>query len=88
MSDAWKTFGITIIVLLAIISAFLIASYISRECNTNPDCNENQYCAYNNKCYSCPNIQPKYSNLLSSALVLGIAIVIAALILKGKLNNK
>jgi len=88
MADAWKTFGITMIVLIALISMVLILSYISRECNSDLDCNENQYCAYNNKCYNYPNIQYKYFNLLPSAFIIAIAIVIGALILRKRFIKK
>ncbi|MFH1591850.1 MAG: hypothetical protein ABIB47_00580 [Candidatus Woesearchaeota archaeon] len=87
MSDMWRIFGVTIIVLLAIISAVLIAAYVSRECNTNLDCGGGRYCAYNHKCYDSSS-NSKSANLLPSALVIGIAIVISAYILKrGKVKK-
>ncbi|MEK6922584.1 MAG: hypothetical protein AABX08_02170, partial [Nanoarchaeota archaeon] len=80
----WKVFSITILVFLGIISAVLIAFYVSRECNTNLDCGEGRYCAYNHKCYDFPADNARYVNVLPAALVIGIAIVIGAYILKGK----
>ena len=88
MSEAWKVFSITILVFLAIISAVLIAFYVSRECNTNLDCGEGRYCAYNNKCYDFPADNVKYVNLLPFALVIGVAIVIVAYLLRGKAGKK
>jgi len=88
MSDAWKVFGITIITFLVIISAILLFFYISRECNTNLDCDDSEYCAYNHKCYTylAGDVMP--ANILPAAFVVGIALVIAAFILKGHSGKK
>ena len=76
MSDSWKIFGITITVLIVIISVVLIFAYLSRECNTNLECNQNEYCAYNHKCIEFP--ANKETNLLPSALVIAVSIIISA----------
>ena len=79
MSDAWKTFGITIIILLAFISLILIFSYLSRECNSNNDCSTKELCAVNHKCVP---LSTSTSIDLASPIILGIAIIIAAYIIK------
>ncbi len=88
MSDAWKTFGITMIVLLSFISLILIFSYLSQECNTNNDCSIEEICAVNHKCVPLA----KTTRLdIASPIILGTAIIIAAYIVKGKkwkLNGK
>ena len=87
MGDAWKTFGITLIVLLALISAILIAAYLSRECNTNLDCVEDEYCAFNHKCISYPSRNVTV-DLLPAAFIIGLSLIICALILRGYLPLK
>ena len=88
MSDTWKVFGVTIIAFLIIISAILLFSYLSRECNTNLDCDASEYCAYNNKCYMSLTGDLMPVNVLPAAFVIGIAIIIAAFIFKGPLGKK
>jgi len=88
MSDVWKTFGITIIVLIVIVSAILLVSYLSQECHTNLDCSDGEYCAYNHKCVPHPNDDDSGKSLLPSAFVIAIAIIIAAFIIKGRMKKK
>ena len=88
MTDAWKIFGITTIVFLGIISAVLIASYISRECNTNLDCKEGEYCAFNHKCYSYSAYAICTENILPAAFVIGISLIVAAYIFKEGMKKK
>ncbi len=85
MADNWKTFGITIIIIISIISLILTFAYLSRECNTNLDCSNNEYCAYNNKCIPFPAEKEEYS-LLPSSILIGISIIISALILRKNYN--
>ncbi len=84
MTNAWKTFGITMTTLIIITSIILTFSYLSRECNTNLDCKETEYCAYNHKCIPYTPTSPS-QNLISS-IIIGISIIIAALILKNNIT--
>ena len=85
MTDVWRIFGITIIVLIAIVSLILIFAYLSRECNTTLDCSEEEYCAYNHKCIPYLSNNQEY-NLFFSSLVIGISIIIAAFVLRKRYN--
>ena len=88
MSDVWKTFCITIIVLIIIISGVLIVAFISQECQTNAGCSEDEYCSYSHKCVPYPSREFSTKNLLPSAFVVGIAIVLGAYIIRGKIKYK
>lgn len=57
MADAWKTFGITISVLIVLSLITYAFVYISRECNNNLDCPQNNYCAFNHKCYPLQQVK-------------------------------
>lgn len=87
MADTWKIFGITIIVLIALVALILIFQFLSRECNTNLDCQQDEYCAFNHKCTPLPSSNQTQTSL-SSSIILGISIIIAALILKNYKKNK
>ena len=87
MSDAWKIFGITLIVLIAVIALILIFAFLSRECNTNVDCPETQICTNNHKCVAAPPPASDGSGIASS-LVIAIAVIIAAIIIKSKFFTK
>jgi hypothetical protein len=80
MADVWKVFGITIIVLIIIISGILIFSYLSRECNRDSDCPANEFCAGNYKCTPLPSVDR--SSDITSSIILGIAIIASALIIR------
>jgi len=87
MSDIWKTFGITIIVIIILISAVLIFTYLSRECNNNLDCNQNEYCSFSNKCIEFPPSNNVIS-LLPSSIVIAISLIISAYILRKRSNKQ
>lgn len=69
--------GIIIIVLLAWLIA--VASY---DCNSDNDCGEGYYCDVKHNCNKVPVIER--NSLEKPALIIGAAIITAALILKWK----
>ena len=85
--------GLVIIVILLIAVIFIgwLISLGQRECKSNRDCSSDSYCGSDFACHEYPNIQKtvvKYS-LIGPAFVIGIAIIIAALILRWRrLNSK
>ena len=87
MSDAWKIFGITLIVLIIISSTVFVFAYLSRECNNDLDCSPSEYCAFNHKCIPKSTKEPA-ENLLPSAIILGISIIVSSFILRSKLKKK
>lgn len=78
--------GMTIIVLV-IIGLLFLGWYINigqRECRSNNDCSLESYCGSDFSCHSYPAIQKtvvEYS-LIFPSIIIGIAIVIAALIFR------
>lgn len=75
-----------IIFLVLLFSTWLIV-YVQRECHTNTDCESSSYCGSDFSCHQYPEqvIVEKQSFALP-ALILGGAIVIAALLLKGPIR--
>jgi len=85
--------GLVIIVILLIAFIFIgwLISLGQRECKSNRDCSSDSYCGSDFACHEHPSIQKtvvKYS-LIGPSLIVGIAIIIAAIILRWKrLNSK
>ena len=84
MSETWRTFGMTLIVLLSIACGLFIFSYLSRECNSHSDCQQNEVCTVHHTCIS--RGKTTYTNILSS-LIVGISLIGTALILKGNTSK-
>ena len=70
------------------------ANNFVRDCSENLECTENQYCGSDFKCHEIPIrqqtiVEQYYSyNLIGPALILGIALVGSAFILKKRKNRK
>ena len=76
--------GLVAIILALVILGVFLVSIAQRECQSNRDCPGNAYCNTKYECVEFPNqIVVKESNFLTSALILGMAILIAAYIFKG-----
>lgn len=74
---------IVAIILALVILAYVLVSFAQRECNSNRDCPGNAYCGTDYECHEYPDqIVVKETNYISSALTLGIFLVIAAYIFK------
>lgn len=78
--------GLTIIIVVIIVVLFLgwIVNITQRECRTNKDCGAESYCGSDFACHSYPTIQKTIVqyNFLIPSIIIGIAIVIAAMIFR------
>ena len=56
----------------------------SRECRTNSDCGSDFYCGSDFSCHQIPVVEKTIvkNNLIVPSLIIGIAIIIAAIVLK------
>ena len=81
-----KSEAITIILVTLIIIVFLgwLINVGSRECRSNSQCGSAQYCGSDFACHELPTIEKTIvkNNLIVPSIILGIAIIIAALIIK------
>ena len=78
--------GLTILLVIIVIVLFLgwLINLSQRECKSNRDCGSEAYCGSDFSCHSYPTIQKTVVqyNLFWPALIIGLAIVIAAIIFK------
>lgn len=77
--------AIFILILIGIIAVMWVGSW---ECNNNTDCNEDEVCTVKHACYK-PIIPEKTiyiteTKYTEAALILGICIIVAAIILRKK----
>lgn len=84
--------GLVIIVIVLLVILFLgwVISISQRECRSNKDCNPDSYCGSDFACHPYPNIQKtvvQYS-LVRPSLIIGLAIIVAAIILKWSKNTR
>jgi len=87
--------GLTVVLVVIIVVIFLgwLANLGSKECRSNTDCGNEFYCGSDFACHQIPVIEKTIvqNNLVVPSIIIGIAIVIAALILrwnKSSLKNK
>jgi len=79
-------------VLLIIIIAVLFFGWLinigQRECRSNKDCGSEAYCGSDFSCHTYPNIQKTVAqyHFLAPSIIIGIAIIIAAIIFRWKTN--
>ena len=80
---SWAGFFAFLVVIGAVVAFSNVAS---RECSKDAQCGENKYCGADFACHQIPVItvqKTEYRNDFSGpAVIMGVAIVIAALILK------
>jgi len=71
-----------IIIILIVLFLGWVINVSQRECKTNKDCASESYCGSDFSCHSYPNIQKTVVqyNFFWPAVVIGIAIIVAALI--------
>ncbi len=78
--------GLTIILVLVIVFVFLgwLFNVSQRECKSNKDCSSESYCGSDFSCHPYPNIQKTVvqDSFVWPSVIIGIAIIIAAIILK------
>ena len=83
--------AITFIFTIAIIALFLgwLINFNSRECRSNSQCKDGFYCGSDFSCHQMPVVEKTIvqNNLLTPSIILGIAIILSAVILKsGKIT--
>ena len=88
MGAGKKSEAVLVIILVLIIVLFFFGWLINigqRECKTNKDCGSELYCGSDFACHQYPNIQKTVVqyNLFWPTVIIGIAIVIAAIIFRG-----
>ncbi len=72
-----------LLALIVVIAAYLIILG-GRECNKNSDCKPMQYCGADHKCHDMQVVYVEKNSLLEPAIIISIAIVIGAIILRWK----
>jgi len=84
--ESRKSEAITVILVTLIIIIFLgwLINIGSRECRSNSQCGSAQYCGSDFACHELPTIEKTITknSLIVPSIILGIAIIIAALIIK------
>ena len=85
-----KSEAITIFLVVLIVVVFLgwLINFASRECRSNSDCNNGFYCGSDYACHQIPVVEKTIiqNNLVAPAFVIGIAIIIAAIVLRWRRN--
>lgn len=84
--ESKKSEAITVILVTLMIIVFLgwLINIGSKECRSNSQCGSAQYCGSDFACHELPTIEKTIvkNNLLVPSIILGIAIVIAAVIIR------
>lgn len=78
--------GLAVVLVVIIVAIFLgwLVNLGSKECRSNTDCGNEFYCGSDFACHQIPVIEKTIvqNNLILPSIIIGIAIVTAALILK------
>ena len=78
--------GLTIVLIVIIIVIFIgwLVALGSKECKKNADCSNGFYCGSDFSCHQIPVIEKTVvkNNFVVPSIIIGIAIIIAAIILK------
>jgi len=78
--------AITLIFFVLIIVLFLgwLINFNSKECRSNSDCNSDSYCGSDFSCHQIPTVEKTIvkNNLIVPSIIISIAIILGALILK------
>lgn len=88
-----KADAVAAIFIVLIIVVFLgwLINIGNRECNSNKDCKEGYYCTVEHSCNKIPVLEKEIviqHNYIWPSIILGLAIIIAAIILRYKWNGK
>jgi len=75
---------IILIILIIVLGIGWLISLGSRECRSNADCGNGFYCGSDFSCHQLTTIEKTIikNNLLTPSIIIGIAIIIAAMILR------
>lgn len=81
---------IIVIVIIAVLFAGWLINLSQRECKSNKDCGSEAYCGSDFSCHSYPAIQKNVIeyNFLIPSVIIGIAIVIGAVIMRWQSISK
>jgi len=78
--------AVTLILVIVIVAVFVgwLIDFNSKECRSNANCNDGFYCGSDFACHQIPVIEKTLvkNNLVFPSIIIGIAIVIAAIVLK------
>lgn len=84
----WGAFFVIAIIALSVAGAAGVLKYNDglKECTENSDCPSLSYCGSDFECHTFPNISQNVESAdwTTPAIILGLAIILAALILKAK----
>ena len=76
------------LLVVAIALALIIFNFFSYECFEDNQCKDQQYCGVDHECHDFPDVQEAKQDYVRAALIfgalIGIAIIVAAYILKKK----
>lgn len=75
--------AIVLLIIVILILIYWIVNLSSRECNSDKDCGTDRYCGSDFKCHDKIINKVEY-NLMGPAVILGIAIIVGAIILRWK----
>jgi len=76
--------SIILIIIIITIALGWIINLGSRECKSNAQCGSGYYCGSDFSCHQIPTIEKTVvkNNLITPSIIIGIAIIIAAIILR------
>ena len=83
------TAAVLIVVIIAVFLGWII-SFNSKECRSNSQCQSGYYCGSDFSCHEMPVIERtlKENNLIMPSIIIGIAIIAAAFILRAKNSSR
>jgi hypothetical protein len=75
-----------LVVIIIVLIIAIVVHYAGRECSKDTDCGDGFYCGSDNKCHEFKIIQKTeiHYDLLVPSIIIGIALVIAAYVLRGR----
>lgn len=86
MSELTGIFMLVVIIVASVVATttYFKISDVIKECHVNSDCGDNSYCGSDFKCHVFPEVEVVKFDFVIPALIFGLFIVLAALILKKK----
>jgi hypothetical protein len=80
---------IILVIVIVIFSGVIFYELVTRDCNSNEECAEDSYCSHNYECVQYPpEVLVTKQNFVLPAIILSVAIIVAAFILKKKRVKK
>ncbi|MEK6949707.1 MAG: hypothetical protein AABX34_05775 [Nanoarchaeota archaeon] len=87
-----KSEVITLVLIIVIIAVFLgwLINFNSKECRSNSQCQSGFYCGSDFSCHEMPIIERTLTenNLVMPSIIIGIAIIAAAFVLRAKNSSR